>query len=440
MPKILFVQPTQYASDGKLCKQNKINLPSLAFPLMAAYTPRNWDVEIKIEVVDDIDFDTDADIVGIGTMGHAIFRGIEIAQEFKKRGKTVVMGGYMSSIMPKEAIKYADSIVIGDAEYAYPAMLKDFEEKGKLEPFYKIPVHSLAGLPLPRFELLLDKPIGGMLPVQAGRGCPYNCSFCSIACLYRGKYLFRPVDEVIRDIKAVKELGFNRFYLIDDNIASNPKYLKELCEKITPLKMHWASQCTLRLAKQPELLDMVVRSGCDLMSFGLESINQAALDSVNKAWLKAADHEKHLATLSGSGITLSTEMIVGTDEDTEASIRATYDFVNKTRIAIPRFYILTPVPGTKLYRNYKKEGRLLTEDLRLFDGTRCVYQPKKISAEKLTELFWWLNRKVFSYSSIFHRTLFNKALWKNPRNLLLALAVNFHYRHYVKRRTVPNIY
>jgi radical SAM superfamily enzyme YgiQ (UPF0313 family) len=440
MPKILFIQPTQYASDGKLCKQKRINLPGLAFPLLAAYTPPNWEVEIQIEVVDDINFDTDADIIGIGTMGHAMFRGIEIADEFRKRGKKVIMGGYMSSIMSSEAINYADSIVIGDAEQAYPALLKDFEEKGELKPFYNMPVKNLDGLPVPRYDLLLEKPITNMLPVQAGRGCPYSCTFCSIACLYRGKYLFRPVDEVVRDIKEVKRLGFNRFYLIDDNIASNPKYLRELCEKITPLKMHWASQCTLRLARNPELLDLVVRSGCDLMSFGLESINQAALDSVNKAWLKAADHEKNLSALSRAGITLSTEMIVGTDEDTEESIRATYDFINKTRIAIPRFYIMTPVPGTQLYENYKEEGRLITEDLRQFDGTRCVYHPKKMSAEQLTELFWWLNRKVFSYYSIFHRTLFNPALWRNPRNLLLALAVNFHYRQYIKRKTVPNIY
>jgi radical SAM superfamily enzyme YgiQ (UPF0313 family) len=440
MPKILFIQPTQYAGDGKLCKQRRINLPGLAFPLLAAYTPPHWEVEVKIEVVDDVSFDTDADIVGIGTMGHAMFRGIEIAKEFRDRGKTVVFGGYMASIAAEEGLKYADSIVVGDAEYAYPRMLRDFERDGKLQPIYKDPVASLDGLPVPRYELLLDKPIGNMLPVQAGRGCPYNCSFCSIACLYQGKYLFRPVDEVIRDIEVVKDLGFNRFYLIDDNIASNPKYLMALCEKITPLKMHWASQCAIRLAKDPKLLDAVVRSGCDLMSFGVESISQEALDSVNKAWLKAEDHEKHIDTLSRSGIMVSTEMIVGTDGDTEKSIRETYDFVNRTRIPIPRFYIVTPVPGTQLYKELKQEGRLLTEDLRKFDGTQCVHKPVKIEAEHLTNMFWWLNNKVFSLYSIFRRTLFNPRLWKNPRNLLLALYVNFHYRHYIKRRTVPNIF
>ena len=440
MPKILFIQPTQYAENGKLCKQSKINLPGLAFPLLAAYTPSHWDVELLIEVVDEINFDAEADIVGIGTMGHATFRGLEIAAEFKKRGKTVIMGGYMASIAYQEAIKHVDSVIIGDAEISYPKMLRDFEERGTVEPIYNYPVSELKNLPVPRYDLLTQKKIGSMLPVQAGRGCTFMCSFCSIACLYEGKYLFRPVDEVIRDIKEVKRLGFNRFYLIDDNIVSNPKYLKALCEQIIPLRMKWASQCAIHLAKNQELLKIVRQSGCDLMSFGVESIRQDAIDSLDKPWLKASEHEQNIKILSQSGITVSTEMIVGTDYDTEASIRETYQFIYRNRIPIPRFYILTPIPGTELFKILKQEGRMLTEDLKQFDGTRCVHIPKLIESEKLTEMYWWLNNKVFSLDSILHRTLFNKYLWRNPAMLLFALAINFHYRRYVRRKITPNIF
>lgn len=440
MPKILFIQPTQYAENGQLCKQRKINLPGLAFPLLAAYTPSNWEVELLIEVVDTINFDTPADIVGIGTMGHATFRGLEIAAEFKKRGKIVVMGGYMASIAYKEAMKHVDSVIIGDAEISYPQLLRDFEETGTVKPLYDDPVSELKNLPVPRYELLTQKRIGAMLPVQAGRGCTFTCSFCSIACLYEGKYLFRPVDEVIRDIMEVKRLGFNRFYLIDDNIVSNPKYLRELCEKIIPLKMNWASQCAIHLARNTELLKIVRQSGCDLMSFGVESINQDAIDSLDKPWLKASEHEQNIKVLAQSGITVSTEMIVGTDYDTEASIRETYEFIYRNRIPIPRFYILTPIPGTDLFKELKEQGRMLTEDLKLFDGTQCVHIPKMIEPEKLTEMYWWLNNKVFSLKSIFHRTLFNKYLWRNPGMLLFSIGVNFHYRKYIKRKITPNIF
>lgn len=440
MPKILFIQPTQYAESGKLCKQRKINLPGLAFPLLAAYTPAHWDVELLIEVVDEINFDTDADIVAIGTMGHATFRGLEIAAEFKKRGRIVVMGGYMASIAYEEAMKHVDSVVIGDAEISYPKMLQDYEQNGTVEPLYNYPINELNNLPIPRYELLTKKNIGAMLPVQAGRGCTFTCSFCSIACLYEGKYMFRPVDEVIRDIKEVKRLGFKRFYLIDDNIVSNPKYLKELCEKIQPLNMKWASQCAIHLATNAELLKAVRDSGCDLMSFGVESIQQDAINSLDKPWLKANEHEKNIKTLANSGIAVSSEMIVGTDFDTEESIRETYQFIYRNKIPIPRFYILTPVPGTDLHKQLKKEGRMLTDDLRLFDGTRCVHVPKRIAPEKLTEMYWWLNGKVFSFRSIIYRVLLNANLWKNPSMLLFSLAINFHYRHYIKRKITPNIF
>jgi radical SAM superfamily enzyme YgiQ (UPF0313 family) len=350
------------------------------------------------------------------------------------------MGGYMASIAYEEAMKHVDSVVIGDAEISYPLMLKDFEETGSVKPLYNFPISELKNLPIPRYELLTQKKIGGMLPVQAGRGCSYTCSFCSIACLYEGKYLFRPVDEVIRDIKEVKRLGFKRFYLIDDNIVSNPKYLRELCLKIKPLKMNWASQCAIHLAKNSELLQIVRDSGCDLMSFGVESIQQDAINSLDKPWLKANEHEQNIKILAASGITVSTEMIVGTDFDTEASIRETYQFIYRNRIPIPRFYILTPIPGTDLHKELKSQGRMLTDDLRLFDGTRCVHVPKQIDPEKLTEMYWWLNNQVFSMKSILHRVLFNKQLWRNPAMLLFSMVVNLHYRQYIRRKITPNIF
>jgi len=440
MPKILFIQPTQYDADKKLCKQKKIHLPGLVFPLLAAMTPDNWEVEVKIEVVDDINFDSDADIIGIGTMGYAIYRGIEIAQEFRKRGKLVVIGGYMASMVVDKILEHVDSVVVGDAEKSYPQLLNDYEKNGKLQPIYDMPIEKLEGLPVPRYELLIEKPIGNMLPVQAGRGCPQTCSFCCIASLYKGRYLARPIDEVVRDIQVVRDLGFKRFYLLDDNIVSNPRYLETLCKEIEPFNMTWATQCTLDLAKKPKLLETVRRAGANLMSFGIESITQEGLDKLGKAWLKVNEHKKLISTLTKAGIMVSGEMMLGTDSDTEDSIRATYDFIQETRIPIPRFYILTPPPGSALYDQYKSEGRLLTEDLQKFDGSQCVHKPANISPKKLTEMFWWLYRKVFSLKSILRRTIFNPAALKSPLLHLFALAVNLHYRKYVKKKVPPNIF
>jgi radical SAM superfamily enzyme YgiQ (UPF0313 family) len=440
MPKVLLVQPTQYAAGGGLCKQRRIYLPGLALAHLAALTPPHWDVQLQLEVVDDVDLDTDADLVAIGSMGHATFRGLELARELRRRGKTVVMGGYMASMVPERVLDHVDAVVVGDAERAWPRLLADFERTGRIARRYLEPVDSLAGLPVPRYDLLLAKPIGGMLPVQAGRGCNHLCSFCSIACLYRGRYLTRPVDEVVRDVAAIRALGLRRFYLIDDNIVSNPRYLEAICEGLAPLKMRWATQCSLDLARQPRLLESVRRAGGSILSFGLESISQESLDSVDKAWVRVGDHAERLRTLTDAGLLVSTEMMVGLDGDTEASLRATADFVDAQRIPIPRFYILTPMPGTPLFDEYRAAGRLVTEDLTQYTGARAVHRPARMSPERLTELYWWLNDRVFSLRSILRRTLLHPRFLRQPAAFLFALVVNLHYRRYVRRRIPPNIF
>jgi radical SAM superfamily enzyme YgiQ (UPF0313 family) len=439
MPKVLLIQPSQYLHNGKLVKQRKLYLPGLVFPLLAAMAPKNWEVEVKLEVIEDINFDTDADIVGIGAMGHSIFRAFDLAGEFKKRGKVVFMGGYMASMVPDLALQFVDCIVIGDAEISFPKLLSDFEKTGSLQRIYDYPVEDLHNLPLPVYDLLTQKKIGDMLPVQAGRGCNHTCSFCSISCLYKGRYLARPVDEVIRDIEKIKSLGYNKFYLIDDNIVSNPAYLEELCRKILPLKMKWSSQCTMNLARNESLLKLVARSGCEILSLGLESISQEGLDKLDKKWLRVIDHEKLMAAFNKAGIMVSAEIIIGTDSDTSESLKATYDFIRKCKIPLLRIYYLTPVPSTQLYTELKESGRLIHEDYSHYNTAECVHYPENISPEKLTEMYHWLNGKIFSLSGIISRTLFNKQILRYPLRYLFAFAINLHYRSYVKKGETPLI-
>lgn len=444
MPTVLFIQPTQYGPDGALCKQKKIHLPGLVFPHLAAMTPDHWDVRLLLEVVDEVDVEAEiargVDLVAIGAMGYAIYRGVEIADAFRAQGVTVVFGGYMASMVADKVLEHADSVVIGDAEISWPMVLADFERDGKLERTYDHPVTDLSDLPLPRYELLTAKPLGTMLPVQAGRGCPHLCSFCSVACIYKGRYLHRFVDDVMRDIERVKELGFKGFYLLDDNIVANPGFLGQLCDRIEPLGMTWSSQCSLNLARNPELLARVAKSGCNLLSLGLESISQEALDGIGKPWVKVQEHEELLGRLRDAGIMGSSEMIVGLDSDTPESIRETLAFINRARIAIPRFYILTPIPGSALYDELKAEGRLVTEEWERFDGSQAVHTPTHLGAEQLTELYWWLNRQIFSWRSIMRRTLLNPAARKQPGLHLFAFGVNLHYRRYVMKRVPPNIF
>lgn len=437
MKKILLIQSTPYDANHHLIKKRKLYFVGLAMPLLAALTPTDWDVEIVLETIEDIPFDSDADIIGIGGMGHAIVRSLDIAREFKKRGKTVILGGYMASLMPEEAKKYCHAVVIGDAENVWNQVLEDYEA-GTLKEFYQDDLLELS-TPLPRFDLILSKNIGDFLPVQAGRGCPNSCSFCSVACLYKNRYVRREIPEVIRDIKQIKDLGFDKFLLLDDNILSDRDYMVELCGEIKKLDMHWLSQCAIDIGKDNELLTLVAKSGCIALSFGIESITQESLEYMNKSWARVDEYSDLIKNIQKHGIDVSTEMVVGADGDSLESIAKTAEFIKVNKIVVPRFYILTPIPGTVFYDELKAQGRIYKEDIYKYNGTEAVHIPKQMRPEELTAAYWKLYNQVFSYGSILSRTVFRKDFFTGVNKYLFYLGVNLYYRHQIKRKITPNI-
>lgn len=435
--KILLIQPTPYDQRGNLVKKNKLYFVGLALPLLAALTPEEYEVELCYETIEDVPFDTDAELIGISSMGHAIMRTIDIAKKFKELGKTVILGGYMVSLVPEEAGKYGDSVMIGDAEETWAQMLDDYS-KGKLKKIYQKKLTKLE-TPLPKYELLLNKKIGNFLPVQAGRGCPKTCSFCSVYCLYKGQYLKRTIPDVIRDIKRVKELGFKQFLLLDDNIFSNRDYAIKLCAEIKKLKMNWMTQCSIDIAKDEELLEIIASSGCYVLSFGLESISRESLKSMNKAWANPEKYAEQIKIIQKHGIDVSTEMVVGAEGDTLESIKNTAKFIADNHIAIPRFYILTPIPGTKFFDEMKEQDRIYNKDIYSYNSCEAVHIPKNMTPEELTKAYWELYNEVYSIKSILKRTIFSKAMLKRPFNVIFYFFINIFYRKQIKNGIVPNI-
>ena len=435
--KIYFIQSTPYAADHTLVKKHKLYFVGLAPAILAALVPDDVVFEACLETIEDVDFSTDADIIAISGMGHAMVRSIDLAKKFKELGKTVIMGGYMASLMPEEAKKYCDSVVVGDGEAGFVQLIADYKNNC-LKEYYRIPLEKLS-YPLPRYDILTNKKTGDFLPVQAGRGCPNSCSFCSVYCLYRNKYLKRDIDEVIRDIKEIKRLGYKKFLLLDDNILSDKEYLLELCECIAELKMQWLSQCQITIADDEEALKMVAKSGCITLSFGLESISQQSLTSMQKSWAKPEKYSGQLKKITAAGIDVSVEMVVGADGDTIQSIAQTADFIRKNKIVVPRFYILTPIPGTDYFSEMNKQGRIENNDIYSFDGATAVHTPKNMSSTELTEAYWKLYEDVFSVSSIFLRTVFRKDFFRSPLKYIFYLYVNFYYRKQIQHRITPNI-
>jgi radical SAM superfamily enzyme YgiQ (UPF0313 family) len=370
-------------------------------------------------------------------MGHAMLRSLDIADIFRAKGKAVALGGYMSSLMPEEAKKHADSVVIGDGEEAFVRMIRDYQA-GDLQPFYDHPLEKLT-YPTPRYSLLSEKKIGDFLPVQAGRGCPNSCSFCSVYCLYRNRYLKRDIGEVMRDIGEVKRLGYRKFLLLDDNIYSDKAYLADLCGKIRGARMKWMSQCSISVADDPEMLELIAGSGCISLSFGLESISQESLDAMQKGWANAGRYAGQIRAVEAAGIDVSTEMVVGADGDTLESLGNTADFIVKSRIAVPRFYILTPIPGTDFWHDMKKQGRIVNDDIYSYSGAEAVHMPRNMAPDELTAAYWRLYRKVFSIGGILRRTVLRRRFFRHPLKYLFYLYVNLFYRRQIRQGITPNI-
>lgn len=436
--KILFIQPTIYDDSGKLLKKKKLYFVGLAHPLLSALLPEGWSSEICLEVIEEIPWDTDCDVIGIGGVGHAARRAKDIAIEFKKRGKIVFMGGPMVSLIPEFAKEYCDSVMIGDSEETIAELCKDIENNC-LKPFYEKPLSTLS-FPTPRYDLVMNKKIGYFLPVQAGRGCSNTCKFCTIACLFKGRYIRRSIDEVIRDIKYIKKLGFKEFLLVDDNIVSDPDYMLELCRQIKPLKMRWMSQCAIQIADNDELLKAVSESGCYVLSFGLESIVPEAMKSINKNWADPNDYVRIIKKVNDAGIEVASEMIIGLDTDTIETLDRTIEFVKKSNIIAPKFYCLTPIPGTVLNKEMKERGSIVDDNILEYRPSKSVNNTPRFSADEITEQYWRVYESLYTMKAILRRTILNKRMLKHPFRTLFFFGTNMIYRKDIKRRVAPNIF
>lgn len=439
-PKVLLVAPTAMDYEGNPIKQRKLHLPALTLPMLAAITPPDEaEVMLVSETSEDIPFDQHWDLVGLTGMGSGIARAYQIADQFRKEGTPVVIGGIAASLCDSEwTLKHADTLVIGEAEDIWTDVITDFKA-GRMKRIYRMQSPpDIKKLPLPRYDMMNAKRLGMWRPVQATRGCPFPCSFCSIQTFFKRGYRKRPVDQVVRDVRAAKKSGSRFIAFIDDNIGVDWQYAAELWEALIPEKIIWMSQCSIHIADKPEMLKLAFRSGCRLLSIGVETTNRDSLMTVGKDFNHPDKYREQIQRMRKFGIDISTEMIIGMDADDHSIFQDTYDFILDNRIAVPRIHILTPVPGTQLYKEMEAENRLITDDLRKFSGGKVIYQPKNISIEDLQENYWKLYEKLYTVKNILKR-LSGSPRSLNPYMRAFLTGVNLHYRGHIKDRITPGI-
>ena len=400
--KILFVQPSQLNEDGSVWKTKIPWLPRLALPQLAAITPEDIQTKIIDEYTENIDFNTDADLIAISATTIQAPRAYQISEEFRKRGKKTIIGGMHASLVPDEAIKYADSILIGEAEGIWSELIKDFRNNS-LKAIYqyngeKIDITNITSPNLKKINLKKYKVPFRL--VQTTRGCPHNCEFCAVTKFFGKSYRHRCIDDVVKELE---KLDSKEIFFVDDNIAANPKRAKELFKAIAPLKLSWISQCCASIAYDEELLELAQKSGCVSLLLGLESISSSNLQSVNKSFNKINDYHYVIEKLHQYGITVLGSIIFGLDHDDETVFEKTVKFVEDSKIDFPIYWILTPYPNTPLYDKLEAEGRIIERDWSKYDCTKVVFQPKLMSPDTLKEGYKYAYKKSYSASAIAKR-------------------------------------
>ena len=379
--------------------------PLLSTSLLAGLTPPHHHVRILDESLTEIDFDQEVDLVAITAITPLAPRGYEIADQFRQRGKKVVIGGIHASWLPEEGKKHSDSVAIGEADEIWIKILED-AEKGDLKPFYRQDGRTdLSRLPIPRRNLLPQKGYLFHNLIQTTRGCPYDCEFCSVTALHGRSYRMRPISEIEKEIQSLERSKAYIFF-VDDNLVGNLSHTRELLAMLSHYRLRWVSQGPIHVAEDEELVKLMAKAGCHGLFIGFESLREENLDLMGKRMNRVEIYEKGIQRLHDAGIGVYGSFVFGYDYDDASVFDEFMEFAEANRIEGAFLPILTPFPGTRIYQRVKQEERLLTEDWSKYDMATVVFRPKRMTVEELQEGFWKVNRSFYSVPSILKR-IFN---------------------------------
>jgi radical SAM superfamily enzyme YgiQ (UPF0313 family) len=376
----------------------------LTLTTLAALVPKYLDIDVKCidGSVSKIPMNYPADLIGISVLTGTAPQAYALADKFRRRNIPVVLGGVHVTMLPEEAKQHADCIVIGPAEESWPELLNDFSQ-GKLKERYIVGGRLntvLTGVPSPRRDLQHSVSYNIPNTVMATRGCLHVCDFCAVPVAWPG-YSRRPIADVIRDISQVR----TKLLVINDvSLTDDLEYAKELFTAMIPLDKHWGGLATVQVVKDPELLELMAKSGCRYLLIGFESLNQLALKEISKGFNQPQEYAKLVEALHDHGITVQGTFMFGFDHDDASVFDATVQQVNELKIDIPRFSILTPYPGTALYQRLLKEGRILSFNWEDYDTMHVVFRPAQMSPDELYNGFRRAYRETFKIRHIMKRT------------------------------------
>jgi radical SAM superfamily enzyme YgiQ (UPF0313 family) len=425
--KILFIQPCPQLkgingpplpSFERLIIKIGMLIPRLSFPILAAITPEQHSVKMIDERYENIDFNCQYDLVGITAMINEISRAYELADELRRRGTKVVLGGPQVSALPTEAKEHADSVVIGEAEEIWPQLLHDLEN-GELKPFYQqLHPTNAQKIPSPKMSIISHYFIEG--GVQTTRGCPNRCKFCYIGNSPEGRvFRKRPIEQVVQEVKNSRQ-KIIIFY--DTSLTIDPRHTKSLFKALRGLNKNFICQGNVDVLRQDdELLSLSKEAGCIQWNIGFESVSPQSLEDANKRTNMVEGYHQAIEKIHNHKMNVHGYFIFGFDHDTKDIFDKTWDFIQQSKIDSAHFSILTPLPSTPLFEELQKQNRLLTTDWHQYGFHRTVvFKTKNISETDLLEGYKKLYQKYYSWHAIVNR-FFNLI----QRGISVSKIINF---------------
>jgi radical SAM superfamily enzyme YgiQ (UPF0313 family) len=417
--KALLIVPGWPLSN--LWGQMKFKFPPLSLLALASAAPEDVEVSIVDENLEKIDFDAEADLVGITVMTPQAPRAYQIADEFRRRGKKVVLGGFHVSHFSEEASGHADAVVIGEGDRIWKEVIREFQGSNPKKIYQDNKLISLSEVKAPARDLIKGKGYLFTNTIQTTRGCPFDCEFCSVSSFFGRSYRTRPIPMVMEELERLRQESVFLF-LVDDNLVGNRPYAKALFKEMAAFQFKWASHAPLDVASDEELLKLASQSGCMALFVGFESLTPENLSIMKKKTGPGISPIEAVKRFHDQGIGILASFILGYDHDTPDTFEKILNFCHRAKIDGGLFPILTPYPGTLLRERLKREGRIVTDRWDLYDMEHVTFLPKGMSPEELQEGFEWLNSSFLSWNSIFRR------LFKIHRSLQIFGPMNFGFR------------
>jgi radical SAM superfamily enzyme YgiQ (UPF0313 family) len=403
----------------------------LAIPTLTALTPPQHEIKVFDENIEEIDYTWKADLVGITVRTMFAERAYTISEAYRKRGTKTVLGGIHPSMCPEDALQHCDSVVIGEAEEIWHTVLQDAQD-GDLKRLYKADKFAdLKAAPIPdRSSLSKERYLLDI--VQTTKGCPFHCEFCAVHAFDGRTIRSKTVEQVIREIQGISSAHDTyktkkAIFFADDNIMADKAFARELFLALKPYNINWMCQASINISEEPELLELMRASGCGAVFIGFETISDENLAIMHKGINRRYNYLKAIRKIQAYGILVHSSFIVGYDFDSPETFDELIGFIAESNLLMPLINILTPLPGTKLFKRLEAEGRILHKDWTKYDTQHVVFSPAGMSADDLLQGYRKVMRSVYSFDSILRKLnhYWGRDFWKGSNEVD---PVKFSYR------------